>query len=251
MKFDSFTVTKREIIFSIAILAIMLTIGFIIHGIIDESLMLKYQEYNMALQIDNDANMFSYAMETNVGNAYVYGTVKAIDPVTFEEIGGEYSSITKEKEEYTRHTRTVTKTKTVNGKKKTYTTTEVYWSWDHVKSWKKHSSTINFLENDFSYGTISFPGESYITTIKESSHVRYKYYGSPTTCTATIYANLKNNTISNVQTYCNKTIEDAYSLMTSKSELVIFWFFWVLLTGGVIFAFMYIDNKWLEDRRSI
>ena len=37
MYFGDFSITKREIIFSIVILAVMLTLGFIIHGAIDES----------------------------------------------------------------------------------------------------------------------------------------------------------------------------------------------------------------------
>jgi hypothetical protein len=89
----------------------------------------------------------------------------------------------------------------------------------------------------------------YIDTIKESSRIRYKYYGAPTTCDATIYADLRDNTISNVRTYHNTSIEDAHKIMTSKGELVIFWVLWILLTGGAVFGFVYIDNHWLEDRR--
>lgn len=249
MDFGDFTITKREVIFSIVILAVMLTLGFVIHGSIDNALMLKYQKYNTALRIDEDADMFSYAMHTNIGNAYVYGTISTVDPVTFEEIGGEYSSIRKVKEKYTMHTRTVTKTRTVNGKTETYTTTETYWTWDHVKTWTDHSNVIEFLEVKFPYGTISLPGESHIKTIKESSRIRYQYYGAPVSCNATIYADLRDNTISNVRTYHNTSIENAHKLMTSKGELVLFWILWVFLTGGAVFAFVYIDNHWLEDRR--
>ena len=62
MAFGDFTITKREIIFSIVIIAIMLTLGFIIHGSIDNAMMLKHQEYNTALRIENDADMFNYGM---------------------------------------------------------------------------------------------------------------------------------------------------------------------------------------------
>lgn len=249
MDFGNFSITKREIIFSVVILAVMLVFGFLIHGAIDDSLMLKHQEYNTALRIDGDADMFSYAMQTNIGNSYVHGTITTVDPVPCFEVGGEYSSVKKVKEKYTRHTRTVTETYVVNGKTKTRTRTEVYWTWDHVKTWSDSSSTIEFLEEQFPYGTISLPGESYIDTIKESSHIRYKYYGAPTTCDATIYADLRDNTISDVRTYHNTSIEDAHKFMTSKGELIIFWVLWIPLTGGAVFAFVYIDNHWLEDRR--
>jgi hypothetical protein len=249
MDFGNFSITKREIIFSVVILAVMLVFGFLIHGAIDDSLMLKHQEYNTALRIDGDADMFSYAMQTNIGNSYVHGTITTVDPVPCFEVGGEYSSVEKVKEKYTRHTRTVTETYVVNGKTQTRTRTEVYWTWDHVKTWRDSSSTIEFLEEQFPYGTISLPSESYIDTIKESSHIRYKYYGAPTTCDATIYADLRDNTISDVRTYHNTSIEDAHKIMTSKGELVIFWVLWIPLTGGAVFAFVYIDNHWLEDRR--
>ena len=249
MDFGVFSITKREIIFSIIILAVMLMFGFLIHGAIDNSLMLKHQEYNTALRIDGDADMFSYAMQTNIGNSYVHGTLTTVDPVPCFEIGGEYSSVKKVKEKYTMHTRTVTETYTVNGQTKTRTRTETYWTWDHVKTWRDHSSKIKFLESEFTYGAISLPGEAYLKTINESSTIRYKYYGAPTTCDATIYADLRDNTISNVKTYHNTTIEDAHKRMTDKGELVVFWIFWIPLTGGAIFAFVYIDNHWLEDRR--
>ena len=250
MNFGDFTITKREVIFSIVILAVMLTLGLMIHGSIDNAMMAKHQEYNMALRIDNNADMFTYDMSTNVGNAYVYGVMDTVDPVSFEEIEGEYSSITKVKEKYTMHTRTVTKTRTVNGKTQTYTTTETYWTWDRVGSWSDHSSKITFLGVEFDYGIFSMPSEYHLDTIKESSHIRYKYYGAPTTAEGTLYADLRDNTINNTRMYYYTSIEEAHALMTSKAGLVIFWIVWVILSGGAVFCFVYIDNHWLEDKRS-
>lgn len=250
MNFGDFTITKREVIFSIVILAVMLTLGLMIHGSIDNAMMAKHQEYNMALRIDNNADMFTYGMSTNVGSAYVYGVMDTVDPVSFEEIEGEYSSITKVKEKYTMHTRTVTKTRTVNGKTQTYTTTETYWTWDRVGSWSDHSSKITFLGVEFDYGIFSMPSEYHLDTIKESSHIRYKYYGAPTTAEGTLYADLRDNTINNTRMYYYTSIEEAHALMTSKAGLVIFWVVWVILSGGAVFCFVYIDNHWLEDKRS-
>lgn len=55
-------------------------------------------------------------MRTNAGNAFVYGDLKAVDTVTYPEIGGEYIYIEKVKERYTMHTRQVAHTTTMNGK---------------------------------------------------------------------------------------------------------------------------------------
>ena len=241
-------ITKREVLFSIVIICVMLIIGIIISGNINDAVMEKQQEYSTALQINNDKDLFEYGMRTNVGNAFVYGELKAVDTVTFDEIGGEYSYVEKVKERYTRHTRTVTKTKTVNGKTQTYTETEVYWTWDEVDSWDKHSEKITFLDVEFDYGAINFPHERHIDTQDGGYHIRYVYYGAPTYSIGTIYTNLKDGTISNYTTmYHHCTIEEALEIKTSDFGTIFFWICWIFLTGGAVCGFYYIDNRWLED----
>lgn len=249
LHFDNFTITKREIIFSIVIIAVMAIFGIMIHGDINDSLMLKYQEYNTALQINEDTDMFQYAMKTNVGNSFVYGELKAIDTVTYPEIGGKYSYVEKVKEKHTMHTRIVTKTRTVNGKTQTYTETEIYWTWDTVDRWSQHCNKISFLNVEFDYGKISLPSSWYITTIQESSTIRYQYYGAPTSCVGTIYSDLRNNTINDTQFYQDKTIDKTIEYLETGCELVLFWIGWVILTGILVFVFIYIDNRWLEDSK--
>lgn len=241
------TITKREILVSIAIVCIMLLLGFVIAGSISTSLMEKHQEYNTALQVNEDKDLFEYGMRTSVGNAFVYGELRAVDPVGYEGVDGDYSYIKKVKEKYTKHTRVVTKTRTVNGKTQTYTDTETYWTWDAVDHWEKRSTKITFLDVEFNYGEINFPSDSHITTIKESSKIRYVYYGSPAQCKGTIYTQLSNNTINNATMYHNSTIEETHDSLTSSWQLILFWIVWILLTGGVVVGFYYIDNWWLED----
>lgn len=242
-------VTKREIIFSIAIVCVMLLIGFLISGKISDSLMNKYQEYNTALKVDSDADLFQYGMRTSVGNAFVYGELKAVDTVSCYELGGEYSYVEKVKERYTKHYRTVTKTKTVNGKTKTYTEIEEYWTWDEIDSESKHSNKITFVGTEFDYGMIDLPSSNHIDTIKESSKIRYVYYGAPTKCTGTLYAKLGNNTFSDSHFYRGMTIDKTVDYLESDAGLIIFWIFWIILIIGAVIGFYYIDNTWLEDRR--
>ena len=245
---DDIKITKREVLVSVIIIAIMLLLGIVIHGSINDSLMLEYQKYNTALQIENDSDLFAYGMKTNIGNAFVYGDLKAIDTVTYPEIGGKYSYVEKVKERYTMHTRTVTKTRTINGKTQSYTTTETYWTWDRVGSENKKCKEISFCGVVFDSDKIDLPSDKYITTIKESSHVRYKYYGTETEFTGTIFAELKDNTIpDNTGFYNNDTIEDVLESFKSNWQLVVFWIFWILLTAGCVFGFYYIDNHWLEE----
>lgn len=241
-------VTKREVLTSIAIVAVMLLFGFLISAKISDYYMEKYQEYNTALQIENDKSLFEYGMRTNVGNAFVYGNLCAVDPVTYDEIGGAYSSVEKVKERYTMHTRTVTHTRTVNGKTETYTTIEHYWTWDRVDSWDKHCNTISFIGVEFPYGAIKFPAESYIDTIRESSSIRYVYYGAPESVDGTLYAALADKSISGTHFYAGQTIEETIDRLESGVGLIVFWVCWVLLIGGCMYGFYYLDNQWLEDR---
>lgn len=117
-------ITKREILASVTIVAVMMILGFVIAGRIDAYQMQKNSEYYSALQI-TDAEQFQYGMDTSVGNAFVYGTLEAVDPVTYPEIGGEYLYAEKDEEHYNRHTRTVTTTDSEGHK---HTRTEVYWT---------------------------------------------------------------------------------------------------------------------------
>ena len=92
----NFEITKREILGSIIIGAALLIIGFFISTVINEHQMDQNEKYNKAVKID-DSEMFEYGMRTNVGNAFVYGNLEAVDPVTYTEIGGEYMYIKKRK----------------------------------------------------------------------------------------------------------------------------------------------------------
>lgn len=125
--FGDFEITKREILASVSIIAVLLLIGFIISGKISDHLMDKNEKYNKAVKIE-EQELFEYGMRTDIGNAFVYGDLEAVDTVTYPEIGGKYMYVRKVEEHYTMHTRQVAHTTTVNGHSHTYYTTEVYWS---------------------------------------------------------------------------------------------------------------------------
>ena len=241
-------ITKREILASFTIIAIMLIFGFLISDKIVDSELESNEKYDRALRIE-DQDMFRHGMDTDVGFAFVKGKWNAVDTVSFPEIEGEYSYIKKVKEKYTRHTRTVTKTKTVNGKKKTYTETEVYWTWDEVDSWKLSCTKITFLGEKFDYQKIPVRPTTKINTIKETSKIRYVYYATPATFEGTIFADLRNDTIpDNTEFYNGKDIDQLYDYLYKRGGVVIFWIFWIILIAGLVFAFYYAENNWLEDK---
>lgn len=236
--FGDFEITKREILASISIIAVMLLIGVLISGKISEHQLDANEIYNKAVKIDN-TDLFQYGMDTNVGNAFVYGDLVAVDTVTYPEISGEYMYIEKVKEKYTRHTKRVK-----SGK---HYRTKVYWTWDRVGSEDKKCQEISFCGITFNSNKIDLPSTDYIDTIKESSHIRYKYYGVGTNYTGTLFTDLRDKTISdNTQFYTNKNIEETVKQLESGGGVILFWIFWILLTGGCVFGFYYAENKWLE-----
>ena len=238
-----FEITKRELIFSVVIFVFLMIVGFSISEIITEHIEDEKREYNQALQVESE-EMFKYAMSTNVGNAFCYGKLEAIDTVSYEDVDGQYLYIRKEKEKYTRHEREV---KHEDSDGNTYYTTEVYYTWDVVSSESKHSEKIRFLGIEFDYNKIERPYAHYICTNYYSSYTRYVYYGVAPEHTGTIYTELKNNTISDkTNFYENKSISEVLESFDSSIEIFLFWIVWVIFMGVIIYAFYYVDNTWLN-----
>lgn len=241
-QFDNFEITKREILASISIIAIFLLIGVLISGKISEHQIEENEKYNKAVKIQS-TDLFQYGMDTNIGNAFVYGDLKAVDTVTYPEIGGKYMYVKKVKEKYTMHTRRVSH----GSGKHRYYTTQTYWTWDYAGKESKKCKEINFCGITLKSKKIDLPSSDYITTIKESSHIRYKYYGIKTKYTGTIFTVLKNKTISdNSSFYSDMKIEQTVEHLESSITLVIFWIGWIVLVIAIVFGFYYFDNEWLE-----
>ena len=232
-------ITKREIVASISIIALMLIFGVIISGNISEKIMDSNEKYNKAIKIE-DSELFKYGMSTSIGSAFVYGELEIIDPVTYPELGGEYSYVKKVKERYTMHTKRVK-----SGKRYV---TKTYWTWDRVGSESIKSQKATFLGVEFNYSKFENLNDAYITTIKESSHIRYKYYGSPIKATGTIFTSLQDNDIgSNIKLYENKNIDETYDYLQEGFGLIfLFWAIWLLFTSTCVYGFYYLDNNWLN-----
>lgn len=237
-------ITKREVIASFVIIAFMMIVGFFISDNITDWQNEQNAKYQKALHIENNKDMFQYGMDTNVGNAFVYGDLTALDPVSYDEIDGEYMYIEKVKEQYTKHTRRVSYT--VDGK--TRYRTETYWTWDWAGSEDKKCKNINFCGVTFDSNKIDMPSQHLIDTIKESSHIRYKYYGVSTSHTGTIFTKLADESISdNTKFYENESIDDVLKDKTTGGWNIIFWVVWIILTGILVFGFYYLDNQWLNS----
>ena len=241
--FGDFVITKREILVSISIIAVMLLIGVVISNKISEHQLDQNEICNKAVKIES-SSLFQYGMDTNIGIAFVYGELKAVDTVTYPELGGKYMYIEKVKEEYTEHTRTVTY-KDRNDKE--HTKEESYWTWDRVDSENIKCNEVNFCGITFNRNKIELPNAHYIDTIEESDDIRYLYYGVDTSYIGTIFTNLKNKTISNdTKFYNGKNIEETIAILQFNSDEILFWVCWIILIGICVFFFYYSDNKWLK-----
>lgn len=251
--YGDFTITKREVLASISIIAILLLIGVLISGKISEYQMDANEKYNKAVKIE-DSEMFEYGMRTNVGNAFVYGDLEAVDTVTYPEIGGEYIYVEKVEERYERHEEWVTETDSDGEEHKKL---KVWYEWETEHRESKHADEIKFCNVIFSYSKISLPGSSHIDTQPgdkvyswksgERVKVRFKYYGVSTKYTGTIFTKLGDKTISdNTHFYNGKNIDETVESLESGIGVIAFWIFWILLIVVCVCGFYYIDNRWLE-----
>jgi hypothetical protein len=237
-------ITKREIIASISIICVMLILGIFISSKITEAEADAKQRYNVALKI-SDVDTFTYGMKTNVGDAFVCGELKAIDPVSFSEINGEFMYIEKVREEYVDHPTEVTDYDK-NGKV-TGSNTEHNWSWDRMGSEDKKCKKVTFLGINFKSSQFGLPTAHHIDTIYHGSDKRYQYYAVESNMTGSIFTSLKDNNIKNKNSfYQNRNAEELYKQLSAGGGVIVFWLLWIILIGGLVYGFYYYDNKWLD-----
>lgn len=241
-------VTKREIIVAISIFLVMISIGIIIKNNIEDIINAKNERYYKALKIDNNEDMFKYAMQTNVGDILAQGNVQAIDPVE-KDIEGQYFYIKKVKEKYTRHTREVEHTITIGNTTETYYTTEEYWTWDYAGQEEYHVDKFKYLGNVFNYEDIKFYNISYQKTIDVDYYTRYVYYGIPSEFQGCLFSKIEDNQCKDIEFKRNTTIEDVIESKKKEAEIssIIFIIVWIFLCIGFAVGYVYLDNKYLED----
>lgn len=244
-------IKPREVLVSAIIALVMLAAGIALHNAIQQGVTQTAELYATATVIQ-DPEQFRYGMETNFGNALLYGAVTSEESVTFDEIGGGFLRIRKVREDYVKHTRTYTDK---DGKKHTTT----YHSWDYVSSQSRSVKNITFLECDFPYSQIDTPMYRLNLTeagvrnrgnyIYRGSSTRYYYTVTVNGITGTVLANLQGGTmISKSALYGYKTPQQVIADKQGAGTwvAVVFWVLWIAGTGGVIYGFCYLKNRWLD-----
>lgn len=249
MEFEKVTITKREILICIIITSILIGIGFLISSAIENGIIENNEKYFKALKINNDEEIFKYALNTNVGYTLIQGKVQAVDGVLIEDIEGKYFKIKKVEEHYTKHTRQVAHTRQVGDRTETYYTTETYWTWDYAGEEEWHTNKFTFLNKEFDFNTINFNNEEYQETKDGGYHIRYQYYTIPFEFEGTLFTNIKNNTINDNIFSINVTIEQIIKSKENDTILakIAFWIVWTLVIIAIDFIYVYCENNYLED----
>ena len=262
-------ITKREILFSVIILIVMLIIGFFINYLIAENNTKNNEIYYLATKIE-DVNQFQYGLKTSIGNSLVYGEIKATNPVSTTAINGEYFYIEKVVERYNQHTRTETYRDT---KGRTHTRVVIYYSWDYDDSEILLTDKFSFMGKEFENSIDGLPVErlnlsefaidqskvysNYIYNdgfFESVGDTREHYNIVPISFTGTLEARLYDNALQNfsggecLTFYNDKTITETVEDIESYSDfsVIVFRIVWGMLTIGAIVGFCYVDNRWLE-----
>lgn len=241
-------ITKREILFSVTIIALFIGIGVWLSNPIVASATKDALETVSAVKV-SDAEKFGYIKRTNVGRFYAEGTLIANDTIRLEEIPGGYSFIEKVKEEYRTHTQVYT---TTDGKGHTTTHTRTYKSWDVMHRDKYETKDYTFLGERFTKGDIGYRPLSQRDTVIYNrkfwgNDIRYVYYTVPVDIDGVLSGMADNKTFTKLNFSQGGTIKGIEKSAEGwiHTAPILFWVLWSLLTAAVVVLFYICENKWL------
>lgn len=238
-------IKPREMAFSVAIVFVMLALGFLISSKIGDHIAEENEKFTTAAQITDD-EQFQYALATDFGNVIAYGDLIAEQPVSADDLDGEYAQLTKITERYTMHTREVTYT---DSKGHTHTRTEIYWTWDRVKREEDSTETFSFMGVSFPADKFSVTAHQQGDTIYDSRLVRHYYEAVDANMVGSIHTQIKDHMIADNNEFYADTEPQAVVDRAVKNAgvlVVVFWAFWIALTCGAVYGFCALENRWLD-----
>lgn len=230
------TITKREILLSCGVIAVLLLIGFTISNAISDHQQSEVNRFETSVKVNDDNELFQYVLDTKQSNVCAYGLFDGGTGVTDTMIDGTYYSIVRIYEHYTRHTRTVT---TKVGKTTT-TRVEVYYTWDEKKRDCRTSTDDTFMGVPMD---IVVDNYYELCKIKIDSNDRIVFKVIPLTQYGLIHPlNIEANGI-RLQ---HQTMEEYEKDLNSTAGQWIFWIFLILCIGGLTIWIYYSDWDWLN-----
>ena len=248
--FGTWELTLREAIFAFLIVGILTTIGYFFSSSIERNVHNKQLMYRQAAQIDKNEDEFKWALDTDIGYAFVEGHLETLDPVEHEHLNGKWLQINATFQKYQMHTRIVTYTTTDGkGHVRTHHRIETYWSWDTYDREKTSAQKVKFLGVELPLSKFDLSAvHRQEEIVKIGFHKRIVFNMIPTEMDGTIFTELKDKSISdNTEFLQNKDLKTAYEDQTTSHAIGIFWMIWIAVTIGCVFLFFYGENNWLED----
>lgn len=241
-------ITKREILFSAIIIAIMLGIGVWLSNPIISSATKKALDVVSAVKV-SDSEKFGYIKRTNAGPFYAEGTLTANDTIRISDIPGGYSFIEKVKEEHRMHVETYT---TTDSKGHTTVHTRTYWSWDVMDRWTFETESYSFLGERFTKKDLHYRPYGHLDTTIYSrklleNSVRYQYYTVPIDIDGVVEGVADDKSFSETVFRQGRKIEGIEARAEKKinNAPIVFWVLWSLLTISFVALFYICENKWL------
>ena len=250
LEFNSFSITVRELLISIIILVVFLLVGIGISSLIKSSALEEEEKYLKAYKLNNDNDMWNYITDTEIGSVLAAGTACIIDGVTMDGIEGNYWSMRKEIQKYTKHTEEVRHEREVGDRTEVYYTTETYWSWDTIDTHTITGTKFDFLGKEYNVGDFGIGNAKYyLTTTDAGYHLRYVYYVTPAAISGVLYTEILHGQYNHSIWYANSSIDNVLNQKSADFILfdIIFWIIWIFFLCIVIVIYLYKDNEYLED----
>lgn len=222
---------------------LLVPLGFLLVGLLvarkmSEKIADRSAIYRKAVELETEKD-FRYGMETEVGNAFVYGVLAAENPITVKWAPGKYMMVRALTERYQEHQRTVTETETdANGNTYTHYRTETYYSWDVVGRNEEHVRKICFCGVVFPYSSIKMPEPVFYKTEYAGPSLRHQYYVLNQIMRGSIFTELSKDGISKDSPfYLSLHAKEAKEMqvMKEKDRLWRFWLIW-FVCGAFVFV---------------
>ena len=247
--FGDWRLTLREAVFSAFIAGILTAVGFFISGAIERHVHERQLIYRQAVQIDKNPAEFKWALDTDIGYLFAEGVLETVDPVRHEKLDGEWFSIKAVHQKYVRHTRTRSYTvRDGKGHTRVKSRVETYWSWDTYEVERSSAKTVRFLGVELPAGKFRLGWHSECKIVSTGYHRRIKFAVVPKEMTGTIFAKAADGTVEGqVEFWRGRDLKSAYEDSVFSYAKGLFWTAWIVVIVGIIFAFFYAENRWLED----
>ena len=249
LDFGGWRLTLREAVFSAFIAGILAAVGFFISGAIERHVHEQQLRYRQAVQIDKNPAEFKWALDTDIGYLFAEGTLETVDPVRHERLDGEWFSIEAAHQKYTRHTRTRTYTVSDGkGHTRIKSRVETYWSWDTYDVERSSAKTVRFLGVELPASKFGIGWRREYKIVSTGHNRRIEFAVVPKEMVGTMFAKAVGGTVDGqVEFWRGRDLKSAYEDSISSCAKGLFWTAWIAAMAGILFAFFYAENRWLED----